>query len=271
MGARPSSYKKGGGGFLNNKDVTLVGVQIEVEHDVRIKNGKRAGETWSPIKMALEFREDGASETVSTHLLIGDADRHDYGDISEDGLSLEDPKELGLRDSEAGGFVSSLCACAEFPEDRFDDDPTSINLSPMIGTRMRVEQLVDEKATKLQGKQKGKDGKDYDRRRLVVAQVYSVVAVTGAAKGKSKGKQAVIDVQAAADEVIALLVEKAGGSLKKAQLSAKLQVSKAKFSHLNGEWAMVSKLVMTDDYLMDATDRGVIDYTPKTQMIAGAA
>lgn len=269
MGARPSGFKKGGG-FLNNKDVTLTGLQIVVESDVEIKNGKRAGETWSPIKLGLTFQEDGASDSVTTHLLIGDADREDYGDISDDGLSMEDPKELGLRDSEAGVFVTSLCDSALFPEDRFDADPKVINLAPMIGTRMRVVQEKNADKTKRQGQRKGKDGKLYDQQDLKVAEVYSVTPIKAGTKSKAV-PAAEIDVQAAADEVIAAIVEKAGGKLGRDQLGAKLQVSKAKFKQFNGEWPTVAKMVLSVDYLVDAAERDIISYNAKTQTLTSAS
>lgn len=272
MGARPSSFRKGGGGYLNGVEATLVGYAFLVGEPVEIKKGNRKGEMFTPLSLVPEFKEDGAEDAKSQRLLIGDATN--FGEVSEDGLTLATPEGQQFpASSEAGVFLSSLCDSPMFPEDRFEDTNERINLEPMIGTRLKLVQETNEEKTKRQGPQKGKDGKLYDRKDLKVAEVYSVAA-GGKAPSKGKGKAAAqpdVDIDSAADEVVAAIVEKAGGSLKKAQLSAKLQVSKGKYPGYAGVWADLSKHALTDAALEDMAERGIIGYNKKTQVLTSAS
>lgn len=269
MGARPSTFKRGGGGYLAQGEVTLVGYQFILGDEVTIGKGDRKGETMQFLNLNLDFKEDGSSEIKSRKLTIGGS--APYGEISEDGLTLEDPAGRGLGNDEAGKFISSLCDSPNFPEDRFDEDPTSINLEPMIGARLKLHWVDNPEKTAKQGPQIDAKGNKWPRRDLMVLEVLGVAAAGKAGKSAKPGKAAVVDVQAGADEVVAALVEKAGGTLKRAALSAKLQVSKSKYPQFNGEWANVVKLVMDGEYLVDADERGVIGYNAKTQTITAAA
>src|SRR3990167_4916255 len=106
MGARPSSFKKGGG-FLSGVDATITGYEYFTGETVQIKRGDRKGEDFTPLHLVPTFRVDGADEDVSQRLLIGDASN--FGEVSEDGKTLFTPERQSFgRNSEAGIFVESL-------------------------------------------------------------------------------------------------------------------------------------------------------------------
>ena len=97
MGARPSTYKKGGG-FLNGVDGTITGYQWTDEFNgkafVAGRDPKTKKERFHSLYLVPTVRVDGADEDVNTTLFAGGYD--DY-EVSEDGLTLTDP---------AGGDVS---------------------------------------------------------------------------------------------------------------------------------------------------------------------
>ena len=88
MGARPSSFKKGGG-FLNEVDALITGMTFESGDTYPIKKGPRKGEEFTPLSLTVSARVDGAEEDVSKRLLISDASR--FGDVSADGTTLATP------------------------------------------------------------------------------------------------------------------------------------------------------------------------------------
>ncbi len=203
MGARPSSFKKGGGGYLNEVDATIVGYTFEAGESVEVKKGPRKGEEFAPLVLIPEFQVDGEDDVKTARLLLGDA--NGYGDITDNGQVVQTPDGQSISAKcEVGIFIGSLVD-GGFPEDLFSDDPDSIDFRPMIGTRVRLVQEVNADKTKRQGKQKGKDGKEYDRRDLKVATVHSLPeakaapAKAGKAAPKGKAAKAVsIDAEAAA-------------------------------------------------------------------------
>ena len=225
MGASPSSYKKSGGPF--NGDVTITGYSFLVGNSVEIKKGVRKGELFTPLSFVPTFRVDGADEDVSKRLLISDADV--YGDVSEDGLTLSDPGEKGLR-GEAALFISSLCANG-FDESEFDEALDTINLEPIVGRRVRLEQVVNERKTADNGKEiwTGKDGKKHetDRKDLLVAEVYPGEAVkavgqTSKVKAATKGKVGrpakTPSVAEEAGKALVAVLSSKGGSIPNAKL-----------------------------------------------------
>ncbi len=236
MGARPSTFKRGGG-FLNNVDAVITGYQFEVGDTVQIKKGDRKGEDFTPLSLVPSFRVDGADEDVSIRLLIGDAAR--FGAVSDDGLTLDTPEGQSFgANSEAGIFIASLCENG-FPEDRLSDDDTTINFEPIVGTRVRVVNEVNAEKTKRQGKQVNKTTKkEYDRRDLKIAEVYEVADVKPAAKAKTpakttakaptkgNGKVSAASVKDTVEELatqtLLAILKSSGGSLPKAKLSAKV-------------------------------------------------
>lgn len=216
MGARPSSFKKGGG-YLNEVDATIVGYTWLVGEESEIKKGSRKGESFTPLSLVPEFQVDGEDETKTQRLLLGDASA--YGEVTDDDQVLQTPDGQGIgARSEVGIFIQSLVD-GGFPEELFSDDPESIDYRPMIGTRVRLVQEVNQEKTKRQGQQKGKDGKLYDRKDLKVATVHALpeakpakgakgakpaAAASKVAPAKGKGKQAEpeVDVAELAGETI---------------------------------------------------------------------
>ena len=189
---RPSGFKRGGG-FLNGVDATITGYSFLVGEPATIKKGDRKGEMFTPLSLVPTFREDDAENEVSQRLLIGDADN--FGDVSEDGLTLDLGTGRVSAYCEAAIFVDSLVNPVSggdgFPGDRFDEDPTSWNLVPMVNTRVHLIQEINADKTKRQGKQKGKDGKEYDRKDLKVSAVLVVPEITAkSAKAPVKGAKA---------------------------------------------------------------------------------
>jgi hypothetical protein len=190
MGARPSAFKKSGGGFLNNVDGVISGYQMTDEFNgVAFTPGRVNGkEKFHSLYCVLSARVDGAEEDVTTTLFVGGAD--DF-EISEDGHTLtpvEDGRELGANTAFAK-LITSLVE-AGFPETNLPED--EINFESIIGTRVRFVQRTDVEGTKKLGKRKDKKtGKEYDRQDLVIEQVYSLPgasAPTAAGKAAPKAK-----------------------------------------------------------------------------------
>jgi hypothetical protein len=265
MGARPSSFKKGGG-YLNNVDAEIIGYQFVVGETAKIKKGNRKGEDFTPLSLVPEFKVDGADQPLTQRLLIGDSD--DFGgEVSEDGLTIETPEGQAFNaSSEAGIFLASLCE-AGFPESNFEDTNERINLEPMIGTRVRLVQEINVEKTKRQGQQKGKDGKLYDRKDLKVAEVLGVATMksksaatkTVAAKSVSKSNgKASVSVEDLADETLmAILSDTKTGSLNRRLIAAKAHM-KLGPKHPQGD--EVRRLIYSEDYLNAAAERGLITY-----------
>jgi hypothetical protein len=238
MGARPSSFKKGGGGFLNGVDGVISGYQFTDEFaGEAFKPGKVNGkDKFHSLYCLLSVRVDGADEDVTTTLFVGGAD--DWT-ISEDGHTLEpveDGRELGANTSFAK-VITSLVESG-FPETNLPED--SINYEAIIGTRARFVQKVNVEDTKKLGKRKDKKtGKEYDRMDLVIDQVYSLPGTQGAAatapaaapKAAAAGKKAAkapkavaepVDVAALSTETLMGILGDSDGSIQKNKVSLKV-------------------------------------------------
>ncbi len=272
MGARPSTFKRGGG-FLNQVDAVIKGYAFLVSDSVKVKNGARKGEDFTPLSLAVSFMVDGAEEAVDKRLLIGDADS--FGPVSEDGLTLETPEGQNIpASSEAGIFIISLCD-AGFDDQKFSDDPDSVNFEPMINERIRLVQETNVEKTKRQGQQVGKDGKKYDRKDLKVSDVYGQAAVVtkpAATKAKPAAAKAAVKPVAAADdatdlaiETLLAVVKAAGGGLLKKSLPVKIA------QHMGAKHPQreaVRKLLINSDDLLNLQAGWTYDAADKTQTIA---
>ena len=136
---RPSSFVRGGGGQLNKVDVTLVGYSFVANTTgYEIKNGDKKGGMFTPLNLVISLLVDGAEEAVTRRLLVGEAT--DYAGVSADGLTLELGDGKFSAKSEAGQFIDSLVE-AGFDANEFDEDPTTINLAPVVGRRFEVIQV----------------------------------------------------------------------------------------------------------------------------------
>src|ERR1035437_2339409 len=234
MSARPSSFKKGGG-FLNEVDALITGMTFESGDTYPIKKGPRKGEEFTPLSLTVSARVDGADEDVSKRLLISDATR--FGEVSADGTTLATPDGQTISAfSEAGIFINSLVNPVEggdgFPEARLAEDDTEITFAPIIGTRVRfVQQVRTGTRAKMD---KGKDGKEWPARDLVVARVYDLPQAAGksngkAAKpaGKTAAKSKTVDTDAVAVEALLRYAQAAGGTIAKSKIRMKVLTDKA--------------------------------------------
>lgn len=284
MGARPSSFKKGGGGFLKGVDGVISGYEFHG----RLFNGddfvpgkdKDGKPLFHWLNCTLSARVDGADEDVTTTLSVGG---YDDFEISDDGHTLtavEDGRELGANTSFAK-LISSLVE-AGFPETNLPEDV--INFESIIGTRVRFEQRVNADM-KAKGKKRidKKTKKEYDYTDLVIDQVYSLpgtaaaaVPVAKAAKPAAaaakgaKGKQAPAAAAANTDvadlavsTVQTILAEAEGGTISKTKMEMKVTGKLMKHDLREP----VRKFVANDENL-SAIDGVTYDAATKTLSIA---
>lgn len=226
MGARPSSFRKGGGklngvaalitGYVFTDDIVsfeeggILTREPFKAGKVKGKDGK-VKDRFHSLNAIVSFRVDGAETDMEQPFFAGGAD--DFA-ISEDGLTiwdaqyetpeaaaeaaLEDPKsvkELGAGTAFAA-LINSLCE-AGFPETLLPED--RINYEPIIGTRV---QLVQREDPNMKGqKRKGKNGKEYPYTQTVVDDVLALPegeAAEEAAPAKTAPKAAAKPAPAAA-------------------------------------------------------------------------
>lgn len=171
MGARPSSFKKGGG-RLNGVDATITGIEFTGDELVYTKGqsgfdrtefkpgkvkkeGGGVKDKFHALNALMSFRVDGADTDTIEPMFAGGAD--DFA-ISDDGQTIwdaqydspeaaaeaaEDPankvKELGAN-TKFANFITSLCE-AGFPETNLPED--RINYEAIVGTRVRLIQRDD--------------------------------------------------------------------------------------------------------------------------------
>jgi hypothetical protein len=171
MGARPSSFKKGGG-RLNNVAATIMGIEFTGDELVyqkgqsgfeRVeftpgkvkKEGGGVKDKFHTLNALVSLRVDGATEDTIEPMFAGGAD--DFA-ISDDGTTIwdaaydtpeaaaeaaEDPankvKELGAN-TKFANFITSLCE-AGFPETNLPED--RICYEATVGTRVQIIQRED--------------------------------------------------------------------------------------------------------------------------------
>lgn len=285
-GARPSGFKQSGG-FLNNVDGAIVDYDFTTVFPGKdgkpAKKAKGQPDFGEKVYMVLSVQQDGSEELKTTTLSAGSAE---FFEISEDGKTLTAPD---------GGPVSMSASCAVakfigslidagFPETSLSDDEDSINFEPIIGTRVRFLQVVNEQTTKEYGKKVDKKtGKSYDRKNLTVSDVLSLpgeqqtskttkgvkAAPTGkgkpvtAAKGKANGAVKVDLEELAAETLLAILADN-DGTIDKSKLPAKIAMKLgAKHPHKDD----VRKLIYSDAFL--ETENGwSYDGSSKAQTIS---
>lgn len=185
MGARPSSFKKGGG-FLDGVDWALAGYRWtdqflgEPFKPGKFKDAKgHAVDKPHNLYFELHALVDGATEETIVPLKA--ANEFAEWAISEDELTAS-PLEAGQDLKQQTAFHKFMFSMIHptdgevgFPEERLSDAPDEFNYEPMIGTRVRSIQRVDAERTKKFGPRKSKDGKkEYDRKDLVVETVFEI-------------------------------------------------------------------------------------------------
>ena len=276
MGARPSSFFKGGGMF--NGEGKITGYEFFVGDTTKVKNGPRKGEDFTPLSLNVSFRMDGADQDVSKRLLIGDADT--YGDVTDGNQVLQTPDGQNISaKSEAGIFIATLCDNG-FDETRFSDTNESIDYRPMIGTRIVLVNEVNEEKTKRQGKEKNKTtGKEYDRRDLKVARVLALPTATPASgramarttsastsnsRANGSGKADTALETLASETLVNILADTKEGTLPKSKLRMKVI---AALGPKHPQRADVEKLLHNDAFLA-AVEGVAYDPADKAQTIA---
>lgn len=184
-GARPSSFKKSGGGFLKDVDGVITGYKLT---DSAFGDAKPSAKNadFTVMHSTLSFRPDGAEEDITTNLFAGNAQAFN---ISDDGHVLEPVNENDTVSLNAAWsqFVDSLVK-AGFPEEEFSDE--EIDWSPLIGSRVRLGQVIDESMKGKKRKDKKDPKKEYDYTRTVVTEYYGKEEIAKAAKGKVAAKTA---------------------------------------------------------------------------------
>lgn len=294
MGARPTSFKKGGG-FLDGVDVTFVDYQFTDEFNgepfkpgkIKDDKGKLIDKPHN-VNAFITFQVDGAEEPTTTTLKV--SGNFDDWAISDDGHAMWDASYETIEEAEANDAdakqLPAGTAFAKFVTSFVEADATGqlveslpearIDYSALIGARIRTVQKTDAERTKKYGQKKSKNGKSYDRKDLVVEQIYSfgeeaeqapaptpakaipkpaakAVATKPAAKptpAKAKGKPAPapepeFDLDAETSSALKEVLQAAGGSLKKGQLSMKLL--NARMQHPERE--AIRKRVFDDEFL----------------------
>ena len=205
MSARPSSFRRGGG-FLNEVDAVIRDYQWTDEFNGEpFKPGKfkrpdgKAVDRPHSLNFFLSARVEGATEDTTVTLKA--APDFDNFEVSEDGhvLTSADGGECSLSaNSQVGKFITSLCEAGAiegtFSEAELSDDPNSVDVTPIIGLRVRfrqrnysAEELEAVKRLGAPEKRKGKDGKEYSRQTLVVDQVYEREEVQAAKPATRRG------------------------------------------------------------------------------------
>lgn len=265
MGARPSTFKKGGGGFLNGVDGEIVSYRFTDQFNGEdFVPGKKPGtkdEKFHSLYMELKVRLDGADEDITQSLFAGG---YDDFEISEDELTLTsasgDECSIGANTA-TGKFVQSLVE-AGFPESKFSDDPNSVNFEPMVGARVRFGQAQqmgkDGKPLKRVVKKGKFKGREFDNTTTVVEQVYESggKADKGAKNAKAdKGGKKKKDEDAEDDDVPSLakkfllkVVTASKNKLAKGKLSmALLKPENGLFKHPERE--AIRKLLTSDKFL----------------------
>lgn len=268
MGARPSSFKKGGG-FLNNVDGTFS--DYSFLDSFPGQDGGSKGD-FTPLYFNFTVEVDGAEEPQSTTLFAGSAD--DF-EISADGKTLTPVTEGGA--PRAGTpfyrFLETIIA-GGFDEELLPADDEPINYETFIGQRMRFVQERDEKAIEKNkknyrksggklnedGYKKGKDGKFYAPTNVIVETVYGEADVKPAPKAAAaKGKTAAATSKAAdkkapkadpiavlAKETLLAILADNDGSIAHSKLPAKI-VMKVGSKHPQKD--DVRKVLLSDEFL----------------------
>ena len=253
MGARPSSFKSGGG-FLNNVDATLVGYKFSKTFQGGKATAKDSEKT--PLYFIPEFQVDGADDIADTNLYAGSGDMFT---IEDDGTTLSyDADDASIwSKSPAGVFLASLTEQAPSLEATLPDIGEPINYQSLIGVRVRLVQEVDEEATKRLGKRvdpKNPD-KSYNRTVLKVARVIALpgetsskATTTKAAKPATRATGGTTAVATLAADTLVDVISAAGGTI------AKSRVKLAVFRALDGNPMQdaVQRLVSTDEFINSA-------------------
>lgn len=274
---RPSLFRKQTGGRLNGVEGTITGLELTTVFPFG-EGTSKFKDAGTPIYAVLTVRPDGADEDIIEPLKAG---KEEDFTIEDDAMSLTPANEgQGIHpSSKFGKLLGSLVenSNGQFSEENlgFTNWPENrLNFGAMVGARVKFTRVKDAELQEKFGKKKDKkSGKEYDRDYLAVAEVFSVAASKGKSGKPSAGKSKAVefDAQDAADTVLPVIVEKAGGTLLRARLSAQAQVMLTAKHPLGAHKSEILAVIMDPTYLEDADTRGIIGYDAKKQVLSVAA
>lgn len=270
-------FKKGGGGFLNGVDGTIVGYKFETKEWEAKKKG---GNDYSTLSVQLDVMQDGADEPVPQFIQAGFFYPENQS-VSDDGLTLESDSDGPIirDDTDWARFIGSLID-AGFPESKLEEG-NGRNFECIIGTRVTFKREVDVEGTKRFGKRKDKNDpkKEYNRDWLLVSTVLSMPdekkgkggkavakpTAKTAAPAKGKGKPVVEEADTdTADAVIVELVSAAKDEkLPRAQVSSAVVRYALTNKLAAADREALRKQLFDEAYLTDAAERGIISYNSK--------
>ena len=279
MPSAVSSKFRGGAGFLRNVDGTILDIQFGPTLPGQSAPSVSA-KGFHSLFGVLTIQQDGKSDLTQQALFVGDAEV--FG-VTEDGRGVTGTEEFS-RNSGWGIFLDSLNQTEFDISTISDEDPTVADFTPLIGSRMKFDQRVNDYVNKTKGKRKDKTGKidprtkkvaEYDNTDLIVTSYYGHVEVEApkpvvktvakpAARVGKKVAAPVIDVAAAAAENIILALAGAkNNQLVKARLGVKLiQVMQAAEPTLRDavrEWSDIAANLSTIEG---------VTYDPTTQLLS---
>ena len=267
MGARPSQFKKSGGGRLNNVDGKITGYEFTTVFP--FGDGGKSKSDFTSLYFVLSVLPDGADDAIKEPIWAGNADPFK---ISKDGLTLT-PVENGFElseNSDFARFMASLCqADSGFPEERLSE--TVINYEPIIGTRARfiqVPQMGKDGKPRTRTASKGKyKGKTFPSTATQVLTVLELPQTASKANGEvatgKKGDTGLTLPQVTSQAVLDILGETEDGTLEKAKLRLRMKQKLGTYSMV----ADAIKLALDETFLAGLDG---VDYDPdaKGQVIA---
>ena len=279
---RPSLFRKQTGGRLNGVEGTITGLELTTVFPFG-EGTSKFKDAGTPIYAVLTVRPDGADEDIIEPLKAG---KEEDFTIEDDGVSMV-PANEGQGIHPSSKFGKLLGSAVENSNGMLTEDnlgftnwpENKLSFGALVGARVRFTRIKDAELQEKFGKKKDKkSGKEYDRDYLAIAEVFSVAGAK-AGKGKPAGKsgrlvsanELVFDAQDAADAVLPVIVEKAGGTLLRARLSAQVQVMLTAKHPLGAHKSEILAVITDPTYLEDADTRGIIGYDAKKQVLSVAA
>lgn len=263
--ARPSAFRKSGGGMWNGTGTILDYYYTDVFPFGDGKPRPKSKTGFRSLYAVLKVQMDGAEKPQEKVLNVGSAD--DYT-ISADQKNIEGDSPIPGNFA-WGGFISSLCA-AGFDESRLPEDPTDNDYSAIIGTRVVFKEVTNAELTAKFGKVPGKNGKSFDRKDLTVDSVVEMPRVGGAkSRGASTPTPAAsagdADIDGLATETLVDVLSAAGAGIPKSKIKLRVfGVFGAKHPFRSQRDAVVARLEDVS-FLNELVEGGVITFDTKSK------
>lgn len=274
-----SLFRKQGG-----QDGVITGYKFEAKV---WESDKKGVDPYTKLNVTLEFRPDGAEE--DTKRFMDGGFLYDGTTVSDDGQNVESENEGAIiqENSEFARFIASFIEQAP-PMEALLEAGEGRNFAAITGARVQLVNWVDEEATKKFGKRKVKSGpnkgKEYARTELRIGKVYALPE-EGAKKGtKAASKPAAAapkggtkkapkkdepDTSVADTAIVAMVGAAKDGVLLKKSIGPAV-VRYALSAGIKGdEREALRKQLVSEDYLEDATARGIVVYDNEAGTITG--